>query len=254
MTQQPPVVPERIWLDAVDCSEEHSNGVYYTDRPSIANIEYARVHPVDEARVEEASFTLDEIKQGYEEFYRNVECLTCARLLAYVKDLLSLLPHHSSSEQFRYEAEIRNRLSTATKLLREIQFALCQVPLHFRSDVTKPVVEEYQRLAQRLLGFLGEVAKPLTEHISSSEPTSRLKDGGAEEVERKAEELADEFINSFKKQGLDSRFLHYLKDRMHGRINAEFATATESSERCPECDAELVSGIRSIVQPEIGRA
>jgi hypothetical protein len=51
--------------------------------------------------VEDTTFTLEEIKQGYDELHRNVECLTCARLLAYVKDLLSLLPQLSSSELAR---------------------------------------------------------------------------------------------------------------------------------------------------------
>lgn len=44
-------------------------------------------------------FTLDEIQQGYAELYRNVECVTCARLLAYVKDLLALLQQPTSSER-----------------------------------------------------------------------------------------------------------------------------------------------------------
>jgi hypothetical protein len=39
----------------------------------------------------ETIFTLEEIKQGCEPLWNNVECLTCSRLLAYVKDLLSCI-------------------------------------------------------------------------------------------------------------------------------------------------------------------
>jgi hypothetical protein len=46
--QQP---PERIWLDSVDsCRDDLGSGTYYTGKPSIASIPYARVHPVDNAR------------------------------------------------------------------------------------------------------------------------------------------------------------------------------------------------------------
>lgn len=39
----------------------------------------------------ETTFTLEEIKQGCEPLWNNVECLTCSRLLAYVKVLLSCI-------------------------------------------------------------------------------------------------------------------------------------------------------------------
>jgi hypothetical protein len=39
----------------------------------------------------ETTFTLEEIKQGCEPLWNNVECLTCSRLLGYIKDLLSCI-------------------------------------------------------------------------------------------------------------------------------------------------------------------
>ena len=46
-----------------------------------------------------STFTLAEIREGYEALRGNVECLTCSRLLAYIADLLSLLDSQQSPKE-----------------------------------------------------------------------------------------------------------------------------------------------------------
>lgn len=58
--QQP---PERIWID-----ESGKDSSFWNDNgDAIGTIPYARVQSADDARVEDTTFTLEEIKQGYDE-------------------------------------------------------------------------------------------------------------------------------------------------------------------------------------------
>lgn len=95
---QPQEAPERIWIDAVNCLDDRASGVYYMGKPSIASVEYARVHPVDEGRVEVIRWRAE--IDGYRKLTLKDGDTTLALVQARadVLELLSLLSQLSSSE------------------------------------------------------------------------------------------------------------------------------------------------------------
>jgi hypothetical protein len=96
MTQQPPVVPERVYIQprrAETLSEQLLDGGIWRYEGGPDSIPYARVHPVDDARVEEIRKRNDARKK----FYNAGNALLVATT-GDVDYLLSLLPQLSCSE------------------------------------------------------------------------------------------------------------------------------------------------------------
>jgi hypothetical protein len=93
--QQP---PERIWLDSVDCCRDDlGSGSYYTGKPSIASIPYARVRSVDDGRVEE----IDHLRRRQDlrkRLFASGASFDIAVALGDLDTALSLLLQLSSSE------------------------------------------------------------------------------------------------------------------------------------------------------------
>jgi hypothetical protein len=100
MTEKQP--PEQIWLDSIDCCRDDlGSGTYYTGKPSIASISYARVHPVDEGRVEGARQRLRAFIKG-DKFALSAQHVSNTEkdrdITGDVEAVLSVLPQLSSSE------------------------------------------------------------------------------------------------------------------------------------------------------------
>lgn len=98
--QQPSTVPERIWIDI---NAPQTPGYYFLKRVSgIPNIEYARVHPVDEARVGEIVERQRKRKEAFATWKaRDIipDSLPVPEAITDIDELLTLLPQLSSSEK-----------------------------------------------------------------------------------------------------------------------------------------------------------
>lgn len=66
-----------------------------------------------------------------------------------------------AGEVFQYEAEIRNRLSLAARVISDALHAVANVPQHFRSDVASQVRDGYQRLREQLAETSDQLSKGL---------------------------------------------------------------------------------------------
>jgi hypothetical protein len=93
-SQQPPAVPERIWIDPEDST-------FWNDTGNVTSlIPYARIHPVDDARVEEIHRWVDRHTMRNSNAYADL-----SRAFSEIQYLLSLLPQLSSSERRCGECE-----------------------------------------------------------------------------------------------------------------------------------------------------
>jgi len=63
----------------------------------------------------EQQYTLEEIREGCEPLWGNVECMTCSRLLGYISDLLLLLQRVPDEKRM---AEIRRRNKVAQDMIK----------------------------------------------------------------------------------------------------------------------------------------